>query len=499
MARIRLLPGSTSVSRYLLSILVVVAITLTGAAITPVAAGGAETEAPHYRFDPLQKAPGSSVAVVSGINDAGKIVGTVSVSDGLSTTAAAWARRTATPTLLPTGGFSNTSAADINNAGQIVGEGTSAGTGTVALLWPSVTSAPTPLTAVGVQTSARGINDAGQIVGFAFMGDRNVALFWATPSAFPATLPDMEGSLTSEASGINNAGQIIGETIGPDDEFGGFRLLSVFWTRPSASPTELPRMGSAKLPGESARGINDLGEIVGRSNFSTLMRWANPNATPAEVFAPGTMSNSAAGISNRGEIVSTLADDPYVWTLVHTTDLYLHGSGRDLSLDSEAPVKQTAESRDSAALKFAGGNPWKPIATWTQPPVRATRTLISVGPMETWIGLRNSADHGARFDLRADLLKNGIRIQSNQTNCIGGATRNPRNAVGIGGSLIPTPEVIDGVRLSPTDALSLRMSARIGTDGAGRFCGGRANATGVRLYFDAVDRTTQIAIDFRSR
>jgi hypothetical protein len=50
-----------------------------------------------------------------------------------------------------------------------------------------------------------------------------------------------------------------------------------------------------------------------------------------------------------------------------------------------------------------------------------------------------------------------------------------------------SPATFDGV----TDVLSLRLLTRIGTDGAGAFCGGHSNAVGLRLYFDAVSRTSR--------
>jgi len=478
---------AVGVARRTLSILFVTVIALMGA-INPVSAdtsGG-------YQIDPLLEPPGLSSTEARGINDTGQIVGCAFTSDPLSSVAVFWAGRAAAPKLLPTGGFSETCAEEINNAGQIVGVGESPSTGRIALLWASPTAGPAPLPAVGEQTDARGINDAGQIVGLTGTGGTVRALFWASPSASPALLPEMPGSGFSDAWGINNAGQVVGRALAPD-------VMAVFWASPSASPTELSRM-SACCHGEVAMGINDLGQIVGRSVFQTPMLWANPTATPVEIPGEGNILN-APGINNTGVVVGRTLDSaifgPTIWTPVQTAKLFLHGQGTTLSLDSNAPVNRTATSRDSAALSVAGGNPWKTIATWAQPPTGETRTLVGLGPMEVWIGLKNSDDQGTRFDVRAELLKNGAIIQSNEVDCLRGATRDPQRAQGFG-SLMLSPRVIDEVHLAPTDTLSVRMSARIGTDGTGRFCGGHANATGVRFYFDAVDRQSQIAIDFKS-
>lgn len=479
-----------AVARGTLSIFVVAAISLMGT-INPVSAGAAGAAAHRYRFDPLLEPPGLSGTQANGINDAGRIVGSANASDASGTVALFWAARAAAPTVLPTGGFSDTSAADINNAGQIVGVGTSPGTGSVALLWPSPTAAPTPLPTAGDQTAARGINDAGQIAGLTVTGGTTRALFWATPSASPTLLPEIAGSFSADARGINNAGQIVGFTVAPDDQVGS-RLMAVFWATPRASPTELPRLDSADSQ-DRALGINDLGQVVGLSSTQSPMLWANPAATPAEI--PALSTGAAAGINNTGVIVGTTVG-PTIWTPVQTTELFLHSKGTSLFMDSKVPVNKQAESRDSTALSLAGGNPWKTIATWTQSPTSETRTLVSIGAGEVWIGLKSSDDKGARFDLRADLLKNGVIIQSNEFDCLRGAARDPKSAVGSVG-INPSPGVIDEVKLAPTDTLSLRMSARIGTGDPG-LCSGPANANGVRFYFDGVDRQSRIAIDFKS-
>ena len=43
-----------------------------------------------------------------------------------------------------------------------------------------------------------------------------------------------------------------------------------------------------------------------------------------------------------------------------------------------------------------------------------------------------------------------------------------------------------------SDQLSVRIFTRIGTNGAGGFCGGHNNATGLRMYFDALDRASKL-------
>jgi hypothetical protein len=46
-------------------------------------------------------------------------------------------------------------------------------------------------------------------------------------------------------------------------------------------------------------------------------------------------------------------------------DLFLHAAGATGVFDTVAPTAQTAASTDSASIKFAGGNAWKEVGTWT--------------------------------------------------------------------------------------------------------------------------------------
>ncbi len=180
-----------------------------------------------------------------------------------------------------------------------------------------------------------------------------------------------------------------------------------------------------------------------------------------------------------------------------TVPLFLHAEGTALTLDESAPTSTTAKFRDSAALRFAGGNPWKEIGTWTAGPATGLDgTIADLGDLHVWIGLKNSDDQGTRFDVRAELFRNGSStpIASGEVHCIRGVTRNAAKALEVS---VPFGPLADA-DLDPEDALSLKVSARIGTDGNGGFCGGHSNAVGLRLYFDAVSRPAQLELTLLS-
>ncbi|MBI3595609.1 MAG: hypothetical protein HY203_00465 [Nitrospirae bacterium] len=112
---------------------------------------------------------------------------------------------------------------------------------------------------------------------------------------------------------------------------------------------------------------------------------------------------------------------------------YLHSDGAvcttgpDLaattfSLDSTSPSASSAKCRDSASVNRTT---FVEIGTGSAAPTSQAQTITALSDLHAWIGLKNSDDIGAYFDLRAQLLKNGVVITSGVTKTIQGVTRNP--------------------------------------------------------------------------
>ena len=110
------------------------------------------------------------------------------------------------------------------------------------------------------------------------------------------------------------------------------------------------------------------------------------------------------------------------------------------------------------------------------------------------LGLKNSCDQSTRFDVRAEVYKNQTLVASGEIFCMHGVTRNPDQAREVAVSFSsPSPmTTFNGT----SDVLSLKILTRIGTNGAGAFCGGHSNAVGLRLYFDAVSRPSKFTAIF---
>ena len=177
--------------------------------------------------------------------------------------------------------------------------------------------------------------------------------------------------------------------------------------------------------------------------------------------------------------------------------LYFHGSGSNanpntLFLDDIAPTAATAKYKDSASVHFADGNPWVTIGTWAAQPALTAGLLPTLSGLHAWVGLKNSDDIGTKFDLRAELSKNGILFASGAARCLTGITRSAALAkeVTVLFDLLPSEE-FDGT----TDTLSLKLLTRIGTNPDDTKCigpgGSHNNATGLRIYFDGVSDSSQ--------
>jgi len=176
-----------------------------------------------------------------------------------------------------------------------------------------------------------------------------------------------------------------------------------------------------------------------------------------------------------------------------TAIFYLHGSGATanppiLFLNSVTPTSATAKYKDSASVKFSGGNTWQEIGVWAGLPGLTVGQLTSLSDLHVWLGLKNSDDIGTRFDLRAEVYRNGVVVTAGESDCITAVTRNPDQAKEV---VMPfgtfAPVNFDG----SADNLSLKIMVWIGTNGAGAFCGGHSNAVGARLYFDSVSRAAK--------
>lgn len=229
--------------------------------------------------------PGARWTAAFGVNNAGQIVG------GYGSTDKATGRH---GYLLSGGSFSSfdvpgsidTVARGINSRGQIVGEymapdGVRHG---FRLSGGSYASVEFPESGAG---SANGINDSGQIVGLAGAGPSSSGFLFNSGSYSRITLPD---SVYTEPYGVNNLGDIAGQKGVSEGPFQGFRRIDGAYTS-----VDLPNYPASW----DARGINDLGQIVGRF-IDRNGRSHGYRATPAALRLGPSEPNSPLRISDVG-------------------------------------------------------------------------------------------------------------------------------------------------------------------------------------------------------
>lgn len=213
---------------------------------------------------------------------------------------------------------------------------------------------------------------------------------------------------------------------------------------------------------------------------SSRRRWALAAVLPAASVIFSIAGGASPAVAETAAL--TAGDLP---------PIFLHGTAGTpsvLTLDTTAPTAASPKFKDSASVVFGGGNPWKEIGTWTAAASPLTGPVSGLNPLHVFAGLKSSDDEGARFDLRAEIFRNGSPLTAGQTLCATGVTRNPDNASEILISFGAFPEVT----FTPADAMSVKVMARVGTNGTGSTCGGHGGAAGLRLYFDWVLRPSRI-------
>lgn len=108
--------------------------------------------------------------------------------------------------------------------------------------------------------------------------------------------------------------------------------------------------------------------------------------------------------------------------------------------------------------------------------------LTALAPALLWVGLKNSDDTAAAFDLRVELARNGEPVTSGVARCVTGLARQSAS--------VPVAfDSFPAVSVKPGDVFSLKVSNRMGTNADDTRCNlpgaTHTNAVGLRLYYDS--------------
>lgn len=259
-------------------------------------------QTPTFSVKELPTLPDGPETSVSGINNAGQAVGSIT-GDSFCPGGCPAIWSDGTPTLLgAVTGASPGVAYAINNAGQVAGTAVIAGN-SQAVIWND--NNPTLLPSPGTeytQTFAVAINDSGQVVGEAVgqSGTAQAAIAWE--GSTPTVLGLVSGYTGGLAYGINNDGLVVGKICCDVQE-----PEAVVWHGTTA--TLLPRLkpiqtASGAVGNGVALAVNNSGLTVGVAASATgreeAVAWEDGVAIDL-----GTIKgkSSATALNDRGIIV----------------------------------------------------------------------------------------------------------------------------------------------------------------------------------------------------
>lgn len=264
-----------------------------------------------------------------------------------------------------TGGVS--SARAINNMGQVVGH---INNETIATYWnlsnDSFTLLETPgRTIQFITSSANAINDLGQTVG-EYDNSKPWAAEWnLSTGALMSPNVTIIGSVIDTsgvpggAFGINSLGQAVGEKflLNP-----GVQYHALFWNISTGTITDLGKLGGTN---SHARGVNEIGQAVGYSDFATdaihATLWYLSNGTIIDLGTlQGGTNSFAYSINNLGQVVGEGDNESGVthailWDLNtgNITDLGLLDGGTGSVAFSINDMEQAVGSSTISGLEHA--------------------------------------------------------------------------------------------------------------------------------------------------
>jgi len=200
--------------------------------------------------------PGETSLDVRAINNRNQIVG--SIADFSTSRAFIWDRKDGMRDLGSLAGHPNLVAADINDAGTVVGDATDPETGeSLAFIWTKSRGVRAPDTSLGgVNSFATGINRSGQIVGASQIGNGDFHAFRREVNGDVLDLGAFaDGTGSSSATAVNGLGQVVGTLVGE-----GFQDGFLWNERDGIAPLiKDPPPAFFVFPQD----INNRGEIVG--------------------------------------------------------------------------------------------------------------------------------------------------------------------------------------------------------------------------------------------
>lgn len=277
------------------------------------------------------------------------------------------------------------SAAAINNVGQIVGW-----SDTAVLPWPSISRHATLWndgahvtdlgTLGGDQSYAAGINDSGQVVGWGYTTGNQYALPITWDGGTTKTTLNTFGLnpiFGGQAEGINSNGQIVGHSGGMPALWNGTILTTLDF-----------------VYGGVVNAINDAGEMVGLSGVpdgtrTIAVRWDGTTLTQLDRLL-GSIGSVANAINNSGQIVGYDGDGiinhAVMWSGTTETVLNpLYSGGSSIALGNN-------DAGQIVGYSFLSGNAGIHATIWNGTTVTDLNSFLDADTVNAGWVLNNAFD-----------------------------------------------------------------------------------------------------------
>ena len=328
----------------------------------------------------------------------------------------------------------------INNKGQVTGYATTAGNET-----------PTPScgTAARCRTSARwaarsvgtAINDKGQVTGQSTTGVEPHAFLWdgsAMQDLNDLIQPLPPNVTLTDGLAINDRGQILAN--GCDSRTGDCRayLVSPVVDQPGDGDGDGIADSIDTAPVTPSEAFNDVGDatsgsITDRAGLTvTIDDAASPDGVRVQVgTGSGHITLDACGFTETVDAASELiitCGSVKLHVIQGAAQVVLDG-GTVVSIPAGVTASVTDNGNGSFQVQNLGGGnvtiTANGVPTTIGPGQSQTvsgQSLTALSSAHGWIGLKSSDDQGTPFDLRVELLKNGVPVANGLTRCITGVT-----------------------------------------------------------------------------